>query len=124
MRITPFPTNPSDVAALTVPEFTRELDVEGAASLDAVCRRFVDDTNRALVWFIRFRALTAWRERVDVARWLQAEPLHAQHACQLAASFELNDAWEFDPQRFRSAVESVARLSPPPLRSSVRPAIP
>jgi hypothetical protein len=61
MRQTPFPTNPSDVVALTVPEFTCELDLDGAASLDEVCRRFVDDTNRALVWFIRFRALTALR---------------------------------------------------------------
>ena len=30
-------------------------------------------------------------------------------ACELAASFDLNDAWEFDAGRFRSAVESVAR---------------
>jgi hypothetical protein len=109
MRLTPFPTNPSAVAALTVPEFTCELDLTGSVSLDAVCRRFVDDTNRALVWFIRFRALTAWCERTDVGVWLQSEPLHADHACQLAASFELNDDWEFDTERFRSAVDSVAR---------------
>jgi hypothetical protein len=108
MRITPFPMSPADVEALTVPEFTCELDLERAWSLDAVCRRFLDDTNRALVWWIRFRALTTWRERVDVAQWLRAEPLHAHHACQLAASFELNEAWEFDAERFRSAVEAVA----------------
>lgn len=46
---------------------------------------------------------------MDVAQWLRSEPLHAHHACELAAGFELNDAWEFDPDRFRSAVESVAR---------------
>jgi hypothetical protein len=109
MRQTPFPTNPSDVVALTVPEFTCELDLNGSVSLDAVCRRFVDDTNRALVWFIRFRALTAWCERTDVGAWLQSEPSHADHACQLAASFALNDDWEFDVERFRSAVDSVAR---------------
>jgi hypothetical protein len=109
MRRTPFPTNPSDVVALTVPEFTCELDLNGSVSLDAVCRRFVDDTNRALVWFIRFRALTAWCERTDVGVWLQSEPSHTQHACQLAASFALNDDWEFDAERFRSAVDSVAR---------------
>jgi hypothetical protein len=109
MRRTPFPTNPSDVVALTVPEFTCELDLNGSVSLDAVCRRFVDDTNRALVWFIRFRALTAWCERADVGVWLQSDSLHTQHACQLAASFELNDDWEFDAERFRSAVDSVAR---------------
>jgi hypothetical protein len=109
MRRTPFPTNPSDVVALTVPEFTCELDLSRAESLDAVCRRFVDDTNRALVWFIRFRALAAWCERTDVGVWLQSEPSHAAHACQLAASFALNDDWEFDAERFRSAVDSVAR---------------
>lgn len=109
MRRTPFPTNPSDVVALTVPEFTCELDLSESASLDAVCRRFVDDTNRALVWFIRFRALTAWRERADVGVWLQSDPSHTDHARQLAASFELNDDWEFDAERFRSAVDSVAR---------------
>jgi hypothetical protein len=109
VRGTPLPTHPSDVAALTVPEFTSELDLNQAASLDAVCRRFLEDTNRAVVWFIRFRALTAWRERMDVAQWLRAEPSHAQRACHLAASFDLNDAWEFDADRFRSAVESVAR---------------
>ena len=109
MRRTPFPTNPSDVVALTVPEFTCELDIKGSVSLDAVCRRFVGDTNRALVWLIRFRALTAWCERPDVEVWLQSEPSHAQHACQLAASFALNDDWEFDADGFRSAVDVVAR---------------
>jgi hypothetical protein len=109
MRRTPFPISPSDVAALTVPEFTCELDLNGSVSLDAVCRRFLDDTNRAVVWFIRFRALAAWCERMDMAQWLQSEPSHAHHACELAASFDLNDAWEFDAERFRSAVASVSR---------------
>ncbi len=109
MRITPFPANPSEVVALTVPEFTCDLDLQEAVSLDAVCRRYVDDTNRALVWFIRFRALTAWCERIEVAQWLRAEPSQAHHACDLAASFDLNEAWEFDAERFQSAVKSVAR---------------
>jgi hypothetical protein len=109
MRQTPFPATPSDVVALTVPEFTRELDLSRPVSLDSVCQRFLDDANRALVWFIRFHALTAWRERTDMGSWLQSEPSHAQHACQLAASFTLNDDWEFDAERFRSAVESFAR---------------
>jgi hypothetical protein len=95
--------------ALTVPEFACELDLTESASLDAVCRRFLEDANRAVVWFIRFRALTAWCERLDVAPWLRSEPLHARHACELAASFDLNEAWEFDAERFRSAVESVVR---------------
>jgi hypothetical protein len=109
MRRTPFPVSPCDVVALSVPEFTYELDLTGSVSLDAVCGRFLEDTNRAVVWFIRFRALTAWCERMDVAQWLRLEPSHADHACQLAASFDLNDAWGFDAERFRSAVESVAR---------------
>jgi hypothetical protein len=100
---------PSDVVALTVPEFACALDLSGPVSLDSICQRFVGDANRALVWFIRFRALTAWRERTDMCSWLQSEPSHAQHACELAASFDLDDDWGFDAERFRSAVDSVAR---------------
>src|SRR5690242_17318450 len=109
MRRTPFPVSPGDVVTLSVPEFTCELDLDRSVPLDAVCRQFVEDTNRAVVWVIRFRALKTWCERTDVAQWLHAEPSHAHRACELAASFDLNDAWEFDPDRFRSAVESVAR---------------
>ena len=109
MRKTPFPATPSDVVALTVPEFTCALNVSGPVSLDAVCQRFLDDLNRAVVWFIRFHALTAWCERTEMDSWLQSEPLHAQHARQLAASFALNDDWEFDAERFRSAIASAAR---------------
>ena len=109
MRRTPFPAGPSDVVALAVSEFACELDLNESVSIDAVCRRFLDDANRALVWFIRFRALAAWCERRDMAVWLQSEPSHAQHACEVAASFELNDDWGFDAERFRSAVQSAAR---------------
>ena len=109
MRRTPFPASPCDVVALSVPEFTSELDLNGSVSLDAVCRRFLEDTNRAVVWFIRFRALTGWCEREDTATWLRSEPARAQHASELAASFKLNDDWQFDSERFRSAVESVGR---------------
>jgi hypothetical protein len=108
MRRTPFPASPWDVATLSVPEFTSELDLDGSVLLDAVCRRFLEDTNRAVVWFIRFKALKTWCERMDVAPWLRSEPTHAHRASELAASFDLNDAWEFDADRFRSAVESVA----------------
>lgn len=94
---------------LSVSEFTCELELDGSVSLDAVCRRFLEDTNRAVVWFIRFRALKLWCDRLDVAQWLRSEPSHADRACELAASFDLNDAWEFDAVRFRSAVESVTR---------------
>lgn len=108
MQSTPFPANPSDVVALAVSEFACGLDLSQSVSIDAVCQLFLEDTNRALVWFIRFRALTAWRERRDMAAWLHAEPAHARHACAVAASFELNDDWEFEAEPFRSAVESVA----------------
>ena len=109
MRSTPFPERPVDVVALTVPEFTSELNLHATVSLDRICQRFLDDANRAVVWFIRFRALTAWRERGDIATWLNTNPSHAEHACEAAAGFELNDDWEFDADAFRSAVESMRR---------------
>ena len=84
-----------------------EFDLNATVSFDRVCRRFLDDANRALVWFIRFRALSAWRERGDMATWLEASPARAAHACEIAASFELNQEWEFDAEPFRSAVESL-----------------
>jgi hypothetical protein len=109
MRTTPFPTSPSDVAVLTVPEFACALDLSAPVTIDDICQRFVDDANRALVWLIRFRALTAWCERVDTVPWLRAEPVRAQHACAVAASFTLNEDWEFDADQFRSAVQSTTR---------------
>ena len=108
-RRTPFPSRPCEVVALTVREFTSDLDLNADVSFDGVCQRFLDDANRALVWFIRFHALTAWRKRTDNAAWLRLNPLHAQCACEAAASFELNGDWEFDADPFRSAVESAAR---------------
>ena len=108
MQSTPFPASPSNVVALTVSEFACGLALNRSLSINAICQLFLDDTNRALVWFIRFRALTAWRERPEMAAWLHADPTHAQHVCQVAASFGLNDEWEFDAQSFRSAVESIA----------------
>ena len=107
MRHTPFPATPCDVVTLSVREFTSELGPEASVSLEAVCRRFLEDSNRAVVWFIRFQALKAWCGRRDVAQWLQLDPAHARHACELAASFDLNEAWEFDAVRFRAAVESI-----------------
>ena len=107
MRPTPFPTCPSDVVALSVAEFAYGLDLDRSVPIDAVCRRFLDDANRAVVWVIRFRALTAWCERTDIVAWLHAEPGHADHAREVAASFALNDDWEFDAEPFRSAVEAL-----------------
>ena len=109
MRTTPFPARPCDVVALTVPEFACALDLDAATSLEVGCRRFLDDANRALVWFIRFRALMAWRERADMAAWLTSGPSLPGHACEVAASFKLNEQWQFDAEAFRSAVESIGR---------------
>lgn len=95
--------------ALTVPEFTCELDLNAAISFEWVCGRFLDDVNRALVWLIRYRALTNWCEREDMAAWLRSRPARARDASAVAASFELNDDWQFDSERFRLAVESVGR---------------
>jgi hypothetical protein len=106
MRTTPFPERPRDVATLTASEFASGLDLHVTASIDTVCQRFLDDANRALVWFIRFRALTAWCGRAEIATWLTSAPSRARYACELAARFELNDCWEFDVEPFRSAVAS------------------
>ena len=94
---------------LTVPEFACALELDAAESLDVGCRRFLDDANRGLVWFIRFRALTAWCERVDIAAWLTSGPSRSRRACEVAASFRLNEEWQFDAEAFRLAVESIDR---------------
>jgi hypothetical protein len=107
---TAFPATPGDVAALTIQEFAfdlDELDGNRAPSIDRVCRTFMDDANRALVWWIRFGALKAWYDRTDV----MARPTHSstlRDACEAAASFPLNHCWEFDAEDFGSAIETVA----------------
>ena len=109
MNSTPFPTRPMDVVALTVQEFTSDLDMNNAPSLDVICRRFVADTNLALVWLIRFRALKAWCTRAVMVDWLHTTGAGAsQDVCEVAASFQLNDRWEFDAERFCSAVDVIA----------------
>jgi hypothetical protein len=108
--MTPFPVKPGDVATLTVQEFAFYQDLHAPPSFDLVCRRFVDDSNRAFVWWIRYRALKAW--------WAQAEkPLSAtsEQACAVAAHFKLNAEWKFDAEPFRRALESA------PSRRRARP---
>jgi hypothetical protein len=104
--MTPFPSRACEVVALTVPEFTCDLDLTATVSFESGCRRFAEDANRALVWFIRFRALTGWCEKAEMAAWLSVDPSHPQHACAVAASFALNDDWAFDAELFRAAVQS------------------
>lgn len=107
--MTPFPSRPSEVIALTVPEFTGEPDLNTDSSFEHACQCFLEDANRALVWFIRSRALSAWCGQAEMAAWLSVDPSHPRHACAVAASFALNDAWEFDAEPFRAAVQCAAR---------------
>jgi hypothetical protein len=107
--MTPFPTRASEVVALTVVEFTCELDLNTPGSFERVCRRFLEDANRALVWFIRFRALAAWCDQADMSAWLELDPAYPRHAREVAASFALNDEWQFDAEPFRASVESAGR---------------
>jgi hypothetical protein len=114
---TPFPTRPTHVVPLAAEEFALDTNLIDAASLDAVCARFVNDANRALVWLIRFQALKTLSERSDMAEWFRNETRTPRVVCEVAARFELNDRWEFDRDRFCSAVDAVVSR-----RSTSRPA--
>ena len=110
MNRTAFPATPDEVAALTPQEFTFDLDdLDGtqAPSMESVCRTFMDDTNRALVWWIRFGALKAWCARTDVMARLNSDSMTLQDARDVASSFPLNHCWEFEPAPFDSALEAV-----------------
>jgi len=107
---TDFPTTPGDVAVLTTQEFTFDLDeLDGSRvpSMERVCRTFLDDANRALVWWIRFEALKIWRARTDVTARLNSGSMTLRDACDVAASFPLNHRWEFEMNDFCSAIEAV-----------------
>jgi hypothetical protein len=111
MNHTAFPTTHEDVAALTVQEFTFDLDqLDGnrVPSLERVCRIFIDDANRALVWWIRFEAVRNWCARTDVMTRSTSDASIVRDACEAAASFPLNHLWEFDPTDFARAVEGLA----------------
>ena len=107
MTSTPFPARPADVVALTVQEFTCDLDLNAEPSIGLVCDRFLDDANRAVVWLIRFRALQAWCRREETQGWPISGAGHSHHACEVAASFALNGEWEFDAEDFHSAVQAM-----------------
>jgi len=108
MDTTPFPTRPFDVIALTVQEFMLDIDMDRSPSLDAICARFLHDTNRAVVWLIRFNALNAWRAQTETAGWLAASDGTSDDVCEVAAGFSLNDHWEFDSGAFRTAIAGAA----------------
>ena len=108
MNGTAFPVTPGHVAALTPQEFTfdlDELDEHRVPSMDRVCRTFMDDANRALIWWIRFVALKAWCARTVGMAQLSIGSVTLRDACDVAASFPLNHRWEFETDDFRSAIE-------------------
>jgi hypothetical protein len=107
MNTTMFPAKAIEVAGLTAQEFEFSLEWSNAPSLDEICRRFAGDANRALVWVIRFRALEAWCARDGMRQWRNADSRTA--ICEVAASFELNDRWEFEPDAFCLAVDAAVR---------------
>ncbi|HUK35696.1 MAG TPA: hypothetical protein VLV86_17380 [Vicinamibacterales bacterium] len=107
---TAFPATPGEVAVLTTLEFTfdlDELDGNRVPSLERVCRTFMTDANRALVWWIRFRALKVWCTRSEVIARLNLGSVTLRGACSVAASFPLNQQWEFEPDDFCSAIEAL-----------------
>jgi hypothetical protein len=109
---TPFPAMPTDVAVLTVQEFTFDLeepDGPRGPSMERICRTFMHDANRALVWWIRFGALQTWRDSPDVVARATHDAWILRDAREAAASFPLNRHWEFDPTAFSLAVERVAQ---------------
>jgi hypothetical protein len=108
MKQTPFPTRPVDVVALTLDEFRIDLEREDRHALNTACQLFRDDPNRALVWLIRLAAVKALSARADIAHWRQARPSAWRDVCEVAASFELNQQWEFDVGSFCFAVDALA----------------
>ena len=106
-----FPATPGEVATLTIQEFTFDLyDVVGTQvpSIERVCRTFLEDANRALVWWIRFGALKTWCASIDGKEGASSDSRILRDAYELAASFPLNPLWEFDPNAFGCAVQAVA----------------
>jgi hypothetical protein len=110
MTLTAFPATPGEVAALTVQEFTfdlDELDGNRVPSMERVCRTFMDDANRALVWWIRFGALKAWCTGSEGMARLTSGTVTLRAACEVAATFPLGHCWEFEPDDFCAAIEAV-----------------
>lgn len=105
--MTGFPMTPCEVAVLAADEFVFDLDWKHPPSLNEICLRFEDDTNRALVWCIRFRALEAWSLTATANAWDKAGAWTSSDVCAVAAWFDLNDRWEFDHDEFCRAIDHV-----------------
>ena len=109
MNFISFPATPDDVAILTIQEFTFDLDdFDGnrVPSMERVCRTFLDDSNRAVVWWIRFTALKTWCSRTDVLARLTSGAWTLRDACEVAASCPLSADWQFDRADFDSALDA------------------
>lgn len=110
--MTEMPIAPRDVVPLTIQEFTFVLDLETAPAFADLCTRFQSDTNRAVVWLMRFRALQMLRgdERLT-ARSSDAHTVDGhsflRDVFEVAATHPLNDQWEFEPPTFFAAVDAL-----------------
>jgi hypothetical protein len=119
---TPFPATPRDVVPLTVQEFTFQLDLDHSPSFDEVCERFRADSNRAVVWLLRFRALQRLKNdnRMVVCAGKasdssetgkasdSSERLRLSAVFEIAATQALSSRWEFDSHAFFTAVSTLA----------------
>ena len=108
MSGTPFPGSPADVVPLSIYEFGSDAWIGDAPSIDVVCSRFTDDLNRALVWILRYRALTALVGRVEIAAWFARGACSWRDMFEVAAEFPLNSEWGFDGEMFCAAVDATA----------------
>jgi hypothetical protein len=105
------PATPDAVEALTVQEFTfdlEQLDGIRVPSLERVCVTFRGDANRVLTWWIRFGAFKNWCAGSDATTRSSFGSWIVRDACEVAASFPLNHLWEFDPTDFGFAVAAMA----------------
>jgi hypothetical protein len=111
--MTPFPATPRDVVPLTVQEFTFRLDLDHSPSFEEVCQRFSEDSNRAVVWLLRFRALQRLRNDNRMIVYVEkpvdsGEDLLFSSVFEIAATQALNSRWEFDSHTFFTAVATLA----------------
>ena len=106
MTQTPFPGSPAEVVPLSIYEFASDSWTGEAPSIDVVCSRFTDDLNRALVWILRYRALTALAGRAEITAWLDRGARSWRDMFEVAAGFPLNSDWGFDGEMFCAAVDA------------------
>lgn len=111
--MTELPLVPRDVVPLAVDEFTFVFDLESGPDFADLCSRFRDDTNRAVVWLLRFKALQTLRGDLRLARSAHATGStdggsFVRGAFEVAATQPLNEAWEFDRPAFFAAVNALS----------------